>query len=169
MALLDGLIRQLFWPFEQKRFSFRKNLADTASQTESRPCGAARRRSARCLHRAGCRARARTLTRRPCGPPPFVRCFRLSYPAIMAPRARTGPHPAVATPRLVPIEASLERSPIDNLDMNETGIGGWGGQFHDQSFHARQCPLVIISQSSATLVPHILAGCKPSWGCPARE
>ena len=25
----------------------------------------------------------------------------------------------------------LERSPIDNLDMNETGIGGWGGQFHD--------------------------------------
>ena len=30
----------------------------------------------------------------------------------------------------------LERSSIDNLDMNETGIWGWGGQFHDQSFHA---------------------------------
>ena len=27
---------------------------------------------------------------------------------------------------------------------------------------------VIIAQSSATLVPHILAGCDPCLGCPAR-
>ena len=30
-----------------------------------------------------------------------------------------------------------KRSPIDNLDMNEAGIGGWGGG-DDQSFHAWQ-------------------------------
>ena len=34
---------------------------------------------------------------------------------------------------------SHERSPIDNLEANDTGVGGWGGQFHDRSFHARQC------------------------------
>ena len=33
---------------------------------------------------------------------------------------------------------NLERSPINNLDMNETGIGGCWEQFHDQLFHARQ-------------------------------
>ena len=29
-----------------------------------------------------------------------------------------------------------ERSPMDNLDMKETGTGGWGGQLHNQSFYA---------------------------------
>ena len=33
---------------------------------------------------------------------------------------------------------ALERSPINNLNTNETGRGGWGGRFHGQSFHALQ-------------------------------
>ena len=70
------------------------------------------------------------------------------------------------------------RWPSDNLYMNEMGIGGWGGQCHDQSFHVQQyimyyhndhlawdrkadSPFVIIAESSATLVQHILAGCHP--------
>ena len=68
---------------------------------------------------------------------------------------------------------------MDNLYMNETGIGGWGGQFHVQSFHARQYITMTtlhgtrkltdspFAQSSATLVLHILAGSDPCLGCPA--
>ena len=77
---------------------------------------------------------------------------------------------------------AFERSPIDNLDMNETGVGGWRGQFYDQSFHAwqyimfyrnkhltnaymgQESPFVIIAQSSATLVPYIHARCYPGRG-----
>ena len=52
-----------------------------------------------------------------------------------------------ASPRLAPARPIgptrhaqahvLERPPIDNHDMNETGIAGWGGQFRDQSFRAQ--------------------------------
>ena len=71
--------------------------------------------------------------------------------------------------------------------MNETvktDIGGWpgGGQLHNAvsrvcfttmtTFHETgkltNGPFVMIAQSSADLFPHILAGCDPCRGCPAR-
>ena len=31
-----------------------------------------------------------------------------------------------------------QRPPIDNLDLDETGTGGWAGRFRDQSFHTHK-------------------------------
>ena len=71
---------------------------------------------------------------------------------------------------------TLERSHIDNIDMNETDIGAWEDNAMTSRFilistlcfttmttlHGNgkltDSPFVIIAQSSAVLVPHILGG-----------
>ena len=52
---------------------------------------------------------------------------------------RRGPRLQQLTSRLDPKNAPLKGRP-SHLEMDKTSIGGWEGQFHDQSFHARVEP-----------------------------
>ena len=69
-------------------------------------------------------------------------CSELSYPCPTHPR-RVRPCLGSGV-SLTCVGAALknsfthERSPIDDVDMNQTGIWDWEGQFQDQSFHDLQ-------------------------------
>jgi hypothetical protein len=52
--------------------------------------------------------------------------------------------PATSAPISSLSPATFERPPFNNLDMDETGIGGTGGQIQDRSCHAQSTPCFTI-------------------------